>query len=233
LCLGHERSADTGNLVWERTGEEVNHQWGKSHEAEVMLNEYIGTHLIENCRYFSILKPVYDVLIFNLLAQDQDAVPYTQSCNIQKPWCGKCPKCAYVWLNYMAYLPTSLVEQTFAGHGNLLDTPENQLWFRQMLGLEAHTPFECIGLVDEVRLAFELCRRKGLTGEAMAVFEREVPPVDVTSLLDHYLQVNESLDTMPAMLRDNVLDQMRAASRQAHHALLVADSTQPRRGERE
>ena len=220
LCLGHERSADVGNLVWERTGEEVNHQWGKSHEAEMLLNRYISSQLIENVRYFSILKPVYDVLIFNLLGQDLDAVPFTHSCNLQKPWCGKCPKCAYVWLNYMAYLPTDLVEKTFIGHGNLLDTPENQLWFRQMLGLESHTPFECIGQIDEARLAFELCRRKGLQGEAMGVFEREVPPVNIPSLLERYLAVNESLDTLPETLREGVLAQMRSASAQAREVLL-------------
>jgi hypothetical protein len=215
LCLGHERSADTGNFVWERTGEEVNHQWGKSHEAEVLLNGYINEHLVENCQYFSILKPVYDVLIFNLLAEDMGAVPYTHSCNLQKPWCGKCPKCAYVWINYMAYLPIDVVSGMFAGHGNLLDIAENQLSFRQMLGLEAHTPFECIGQVGEVRLAFELCRRKGLDGEAMRTFVREVPPVDVGAALAHYLQINDALTTLPAMVRNEALSQMRSAAARA------------------
>ena len=220
LCLGHERSADVGNGVWGRTGEEINHQWGKSHEAEVLLNEYIGSQLIENCRYFSILKPIYDVLIFNLLAQDVSCLGMTHSCNVQKPWCGRCPKCAYVWLSYMAYLPTLLVDVVFAGHGNLLDAPENQVCFRQMLGLEAHTPFECIGMVDEARLAFELCRRKGLRGEAMEMFERDVPPVDVASLLERYLHVNDELDTLPSILREGVLAQMRSAAARAREAIL-------------
>jgi hypothetical protein len=34
-------SADAGNLLWERTGEQVNHQWGKSLGAELLLNSYI------------------------------------------------------------------------------------------------------------------------------------------------------------------------------------------------
>jgi hypothetical protein len=222
LCLGHERSADTGNLVWERTGQEVNHQWGKSREAEELLNDYIRMNIVENCHYFSILKPVYDVLIFNLLNQDIDAVPCTHSCNIQKPWCGRCPKCAYVWINYMAYLPTNIVQHMFADFGNLLDVPENQLSFRQMLGLEAHTPFECIGQIDEVRLAFELCRRKGLKGAAMQIFEREVPTVDVPLLLEQYLQVNGSQITLPEILKDNVLAQMHEAADRVREKLLGA-----------
>jgi hypothetical protein len=214
LCFGHERSADTGNLVWERTGEEINHQWGKSSEAQKLINDYIRMNLLVNCNYFSILKPIYDVLIFNLLNQDKDAVVFTHSCNIQKPWCGRCPKCAYVWINYMAYLPGEVVHPIFNGQ-NLLDVPENQLSFRQMLGLEAHTPFECIGQIDEVKLAFELCRRKGLKGFAMNVFEREVPPVNVTLLMQRYLEIDESCE-LPTNLRDKVLAQMRAAAARCH-----------------
>lgn len=37
LVLAHERSANAGNLIWPATGEEVNHQWGKSLEAERLL----------------------------------------------------------------------------------------------------------------------------------------------------------------------------------------------------
>lgn len=228
LALGHERSADTGNLVWSRTGEEVNHQWGKSHRAEVLLNNYIHDHLIANCRYFSILKPIYDVVIFNLLAQDPDLVPYTHSCNLRKPWCGRCPKCAYVWINYMAYLPVPLVEKMFRAHGNLLDLPENQLSFRQMLGLEAHTPFECIGQIDEVRLAFELCRRKGITGLAMETFEREIPQVNIQAILARYLEVNEVPGILPDHLHVPILRQMRAAADRARSNLSNERSTLPK-----
>jgi hypothetical protein len=214
LCLGHEKSADTGNLVWNHTGEEVNHQWGKSRQAGTLLNEYIRTYLVRNCFYFSILKPIYDVLIFNMLNLDLDAVPYTHSCNLRKPWCGRCPKCAYVWINYMAYLPTHTVQNIFHEHNNLLDVPENQVSFRQMLGLEAHTPFECIGQINEVKLAFELCRRKGIKGAAMQIFEREVSPVDVPALLEHYLQIEEAPAVLPDLIRDSVINQMQAAAAQ-------------------
>jgi len=99
LSLGHERSADTGQVFWEKTGEDVNHQWGKSLEAETMLNSYVRKHLVSNLSYFSILKAIYDVLIFNLVRADVELLKYAHSCNIEKPWCKKCPKCAYVWLS--------------------------------------------------------------------------------------------------------------------------------------
>ena len=56
IVLAHEKSADEGNLIWEATGEEVNHQWGKSTEAEKLINNYLKNELIDNFEYFSLLE---------------------------------------------------------------------------------------------------------------------------------------------------------------------------------
>jgi hypothetical protein len=208
--LGHERSADFPNLIWEETGEAVNHQWGKSSAAEQVLSQYLQTHLIANCHYFSLLKPIYDVVIFNLLREDLASVPCTHSCNTNKPWCKKCAKCAYVWLNYLAYLPVDLVNQIF--QVNLFDLPENQIWFRQMLGLEKHTPFECIGQINESRLAFELCRRKGLTGQAMTMFIEAVKDFDYPQAVTEYVTVNSDYLAIPAEIRDKIMPLLQKAA---------------------
>ena len=42
------------------------------------------------------------------------------------------------------------------------------------MGITEHTPFECVGKLEEVRLAFELLRRKGYKGKAMETYKREV-----------------------------------------------------------
>lgn len=207
VVLAHERSADRGNLIWDKTGEDVNHQWGKSLEAEVLLNEYIQKHLLRNFHYFSLLKPLYDVVIFNFLPSYPQAVAQTHSCNLKKPWCARCPKCAYVWVNYMAYLDTDLVNHIFDKQ-NLFDLPENQLAFRQMLGLEEHTPFECIGQIQEVQLAFELCHKKGLQGQAMTVYLNEVKRPDFNQVLDKYTAVNTALTQLPADIAQKVVPLM-------------------------
>ncbi|MEY3221111.1 MAG: hypothetical protein RIT27_2468 [Pseudomonadota bacterium] len=206
ISLGHEHSADFPNLIWEETGEEINHQWGKSTEAEQLLNTYIQKQFISNAQYFSLLKPIYDVVIFNMLREHLNDVPFTHSCNINKPWCKKCAKCAYVWLNYMAYLPIDLVNQIF--EINLFDLPENQLWFRQMLGLEKHTPFECIGQIEETKLAFELCRRKGLTGKAMDIFIKEVKDFDLNVAANHYAIVDRNYPSLPQEIAHRVFSEL-------------------------
>ena len=172
LVLAHEKSANTGNMFWEALGREVNHQWGKGYEAETLLNEFVREHLISNFLYFSILQPIYDFRIFRNLARYPEVLPKIHSCNIQKPWCKKCPKCAYVWLGLMAVFPPVLVDAVFGS--NLFDDEDLFPIFRQMVGLTEHTPFECIGEIDESRLAMKACLEKGLSGKALDMFEREV-----------------------------------------------------------
>ncbi len=221
LVLGHERSADVGQLVWDETGEDVNHQWGKSLAAEALLNGYIRDHLVTGVEYFSLLKPIYDVLICNLLRGRDAAVRHTHSCNLEKPWCKRCPKCAYVWLHYAAWLPQPLVDDIF-GADNLLDFDENQLTYRQLLGLEDRLPFECIGQVGEVRLAFQRCYERGRRGRAMDTFLGEVGPLAPETrraLLDQYLAVAPEHAAIPPAIGERVLPLMRAAAREAHARL--------------
>ncbi|HWU90672.1 MAG TPA: hypothetical protein VN253_25575, partial [Kofleriaceae bacterium] len=115
LVVAHEHGANTGNLTWAKTGEEVNHQWGKGWEAEQLLDHYVRTELLADVRYFSVLQPVHDEVIFELLSRDAELAPLTHSCNVRKPWCGACAKCAYVWLQMAAHLPPRIVAATFGG----------------------------------------------------------------------------------------------------------------------
>jgi hypothetical protein len=224
LVLAHERSANVGNLVWDLTGEEVNHQWGKSFAAEQLLNNYLQQELVTNCTYFSLLQPIHDTVIFSLLSQHPVGVVATHSCNLQKPWCCRCPKCAYVWLNYMAYLDVDLVNRMF--QVNLFDLPENQLWFRQMLGLTEHTPFECIGQIEEARLAFELCRRKGVTGAAMTMYAQFFPSLNIEPIVKRFFTVNADQTGIPPVFAHKILPQMQRAAMRVSQRIL-AQAAQP------
>lgn len=191
LVLGHEASANVGNLVWDETGEEINHQWGKSLEAQELIGGYLRSALVADVRYVSALQPVHDPVIFGALNGVLDGLAATHSCSVAKPWCERCPKCAYVYLGYMAYLPVEQVASIFGS--NLFDTPENVEAYRLMLGLGDHTPFECIGQIDEVRLAFELCVRKGVGGAAVELYRAAFPELDWRSIVDRHCGVEGGL----------------------------------------
>lgn len=75
---------------------------------------------IENFEYFSTLKSLYDLGIFNIACFDEEKIIYTHSCNINKPWCKRCAKCCYVWLGYMAFMDFEVVNKIF-NNKNLFD----------------------------------------------------------------------------------------------------------------
>ena len=210
IVVGYERSADASNLIWDKTGEEINHQWFKSTQSDRLLRNYINEELIGDLNYFSLLRPIYDTVIFGLLDKDSNALKDTHSCNIGKPWCERCAKCAYVYLACMAYLPEEQVKSTF--QNNLFDLPENQIWYRELLGLEKHKAFECVGEIEEVRLAFEICRRKGLKGKALKMFEEEVQQ-DYRAIAEKYTDVNSDCSEIPNVIAEKILPQMQEAAR--------------------
>jgi hypothetical protein len=205
----HEASANTGNLIWEKTGKEVNHQWGKSVVAERLIDDYVRAELVEDSNFFSILMPIHDVAIFSLLRQDLDMVPAAHSCNMKKPWCMRCPKCSYVWLGYRAHLPDEDVLAIFPH--DLIELPENQKYFQDMVGLGKHTPFECIGQIEESRLALILCLERGLLGPRGRALAARLPPLDLKSVLDQFLRVNAEHSRLPENIAATVLPQMFAA----------------------
>ncbi|BAZ69275.1 hypothetical protein NIES4106_40460 [Fischerella sp. NIES-4106] len=172
LCLAHEKSANTGNLFWDEIGKEVNHQWGKGLVAEQILDQFIQQHLFSNFKYFSILQPIYDFRIFQKLSKYPELIPKIHSCNVKKPWCKKCSKCAYVWLGLMAFSQHNLVNEVF--ENNLFDDIDLLPIFREMLGLGEHTPFECIGEIEESRLLMRRCLERGITGKALDMFTEEI-----------------------------------------------------------
>ncbi len=209
LALANEKSANTGNMFWEERGQEVNHQWGKGYKAEKMFNEFIQENLVSNFTYFSILQPIYDFRIFKNLARYPEVLPKIHSCNIQKPWCKKCPKCAYVWLGLMAVFEPALVDAVFGS--NLFDDEDLLPTFRQMLGLTEHTPFECIGEIDESRLAMKSCLEKGLSGKALNMFEQEVlskGSIDWEQLERKYDAVYDTEHAIPSEIFSKIREQL-------------------------
>lgn len=224
LGLGHERSADTGQLRWGRTGEDINHQWGKSAAAEALLNRYLQQELGLELRCFSPLKPIYDVVIFSLLRRCPQDVPFTHSCNLRKPWCLRCPKCLYVWLGCAALLPAETVRQTF-GTDQLLANPALCDDFAALMGAGAagaHQPFECIGQADEARLFLSVCAARGYQGPVLDLLRaRHGAPSAALPLLARYLDVDEdpACTAMPAEVRRRLLPALRAAAAEAESYL--------------
>jgi hypothetical protein len=73
-------------------------------------------------------------------------------------------------------------------------------WYRYLLGLGNEKPFECVGNKEEVYVAFELCKRKGIKGKAMDIYENELNGLDFKSILDKCFSINKDQHNLPQNL---------------------------------
>jgi hypothetical protein len=165
VVFSNERSASSGNVLWQ--GIEVNHQWSKSLESEKLVADIVHAVVSPDITYFSLLRPFSELRITRQFATlEQYHLAFT-SCNRAflfveenraKSWCGNCPKCRFVFLMLAPYVSRQEVERIW-GH-NLLEDDEQMPGFREILGIEGHKPLDCVGEVEESRVALLLLAKK-------------------------------------------------------------------------
>lgn len=168
FITGNERSANASQVKGLENQDQVNHQYLKSYDSEKNLNHYISNFLLDEFEVFSILRPLHDYKIYRLISKYPEIIPDIHSCNIVKPWCKNCSKCAYVFLILAAVFDENKILENF--QENLFAKETLMIYWEQLLGLGEHNAFECVGEVDETRAAFKICYEKGLKGNAIDLF---------------------------------------------------------------
>lgn len=151
----------------------VTHQWSKTWSAEQLFAEYVMRYVSPNIQIGSPLRQYSELRIAELFTEKSwDTYGrYFSSCNVanyrqgvdntELTWCGACPKCANSYLLFAPFLPVHELQAVFYGKdlfadGALIDT------FKGLLGIgDAIKPFECIGEVDELRMAYQMARERG------------------------------------------------------------------------
>ena len=180
VVMSNERSASEPNLIW--NGHEVNHQWSKGGQAEALLRDAVTAHagLVEP--YFSFLRPLSELHIARLFASWDTYDDVMTSCNAafklhdpSERWCGDCPKCRFVFLALAPQMSRDRLLGIF-GH-DLLGDPGQLPGFRELLGVDGHKPFECVGEVEEctVALGFLVEDPQWRDAPVVAALVREVP----------------------------------------------------------
>ncbi|MBB4961845.1 hypothetical protein FHR38_005578 [Micromonospora polyrhachis] len=159
VVMSNERSASDPNLIW--NGQEINHQWSKGVEAEGLLRAALAGHAGLTEPYFSLLRPLSELHIARLFAQFTRYDDVVTSCNaafkLHDPtarWCGDCPKCRFVFLALAPFMPRERLVHIFSG--DLLADPAQVPGYLELLGIDAHKPFECVGEVEESLVALGL-----------------------------------------------------------------------------
>lgn len=160
--MANEYSSNFGNIKYK--GEIINHQWSKSFEFENMFSDYVYNSITPDVKYFSLLRPFYEIRIARLFSKHKKYFPYFSSCNknftvketkkTNGLWCGECPKCVFAFTLLSAFLPKKELLDVF--NKNLYQDKNLLPLFKDILGLGKMKPFDCVGTFEESKAAFKL-----------------------------------------------------------------------------
>jgi hypothetical protein len=163
VVLAAERSADYGNVFY--LGEMINHQWSKSDEAEKLLHDYFAEFVTSDIKFHSLIRKFSELEVASLFSEYPQYFKVFSSCNknfsltrkAEKKWCGECPKCAFVYAILAPFLSKATLVSIFGK--NMFADNHHLPIYRELLGLEAFKPFECVGTIEETKLAFLLAHK--------------------------------------------------------------------------
>ncbi len=164
IAFSNEQSANEGN-VW-YFGKEVNHQYSKSFKFEKRFRNYLQNHLVKGIECFSFLRPLYELQIAKIFAGYPKYFKSFLSCNQSRTdeWCGKCPKCLFVFASLYPFLDKKEILAIFKQ--NLFSKKDLLQVMKELIGESDFKPFECIGTKKESITAFYLSLKKARHGEA-------------------------------------------------------------------
>lgn len=151
----------------------VTHQWSKTWTAETAFSEYVVRNISPDLHVGSPLRCYSELRVAELFV-NHSWKKYGRefsSCNIANyqqgndnsmlSWCGNCPKCANSYLLFAPFLPASELKSMFGGQ-DLFIEPSLVKVFKGLLGVGGVLkPFECIGEIDELRLAYHQSQLDG------------------------------------------------------------------------
>jgi hypothetical protein len=160
VALANERSASSGNVVWD--GVDVNHQFSKGLRAERLLRDAVAEAAPE-LQIFSILRPASELAIARAFSRLERYHTAFTSCNAifrldpalrLASWCCDCPKCRFVFLMLAPFSEPESLREIFGR--DLLDDDRQFDGFALLTATGGHKPFECVGEEQESLAAIRL-----------------------------------------------------------------------------
>ena len=163
---GEEPHAQVGDLG-------ITHQWSKTWGAEQLFAEYVSNYISKDIRIGSPLRAYSELRVAELFVERAwdkyghsfsscNRANYKQGAdNTELTWCGECPKCANSYLLFAPFMPASQLKALFHGQ-DLFEKSLLQETFKGLLGADGvMKPFECVGEVAELQLAYQLAQKRG------------------------------------------------------------------------
>jgi hypothetical protein len=153
IALSNESSANEPTVA----GTDVNHQYSKSFAFESEFRSYVKAYISGDFNYFSFLRPLNELRIAQLFAEQVKYYPVFKSCNAGSKtdiWCCNCPKCLFAFTILSPFIP--MIELVHIFGKNLFELPQMLRYLKELTGIDEVKPFECVGTIDEVNAALHM-----------------------------------------------------------------------------
>ncbi|HWN99731.1 MAG TPA: hypothetical protein VNS63_10720 [Blastocatellia bacterium] len=157
--IANERSSDEANTVF--LGKDINHQYSKSFAFEEKFDLYQQKYLLKNARYFSFVRPLYELQIGRAFARYPEMFTEFRSCNRNQKsdsWCGACPKCLSVFITSYPFVSDADLLRMFGS--DFFQSESSIPIISRLAGLDELKPFECVTTFDEAIASLHLCVAK-------------------------------------------------------------------------
>lgn len=160
IAMANERSASSGNVVWD--GIEVNHQFSKGLRAEHLLRSALA-EVAPGLELFSVLRPASELAIARAFARLHRYHGAFTSCNAvfrldptlrTASWCCDCAKCRFVFLILAPFSDPAYLREVFGE--DLLDDSRQFGGFALLTATGGNKPFECVGEEEESLAAIRM-----------------------------------------------------------------------------
>jgi hypothetical protein len=155
VIVSNERSCDEPAAHY--LGADVIHQYSKTYRFEARVADYVQRYLAADARFFSLLRPLYELQVVQLFSAYPRQFPVFRSCNRgskQNAWCGECAKCLSIFTALFPFVAEPELHTMFGR--DLFARADLVPLARALVGLAETRPLECVGAVDETLAAFHL-----------------------------------------------------------------------------
>lgn len=220
IALSNERSSNEGNQIFH--DHVVNHQYSKTYFFEAAFRHYVANYLATTIDYFSYMRPLYELQIAAIFAQQEPYHSIFRSCNVgQKTnsWCHNCPKCLFVYTILYPFMTPEQLGHVF--HHDLFGREDLLPLARELAGLADQKPFECVGTHEESLVAFYLAAEKfRARGEALPVILQAIHDEGLVNQPDMMERARTLLhewneqNAIPEHLVDNLRSQLQTVVEQ-------------------
>jgi hypothetical protein len=204
VVVANEYSANFGNVMV--NGFEVNHQYPKSHHFETSFARYVNAEILPDVRYFSVLRPLYEIQVARLFAGYPKYFGSFRSCNLGHRadyWCLQCPKCAFILLALTPHLSEGQLFSIFGA--NAFAFPKIRQWIATLCS-DRIKPFECVGTRNESLVALWMCHREHPHDPFIQSLFRECGAArEMNTLEQEYMRQIHRAHSIPSELAESVM----------------------------